>query len=477
MDKIVKYDVVIIGSGPNGLAAGIDLVQKGLQVLIVEAAATVGGGTRTAELTLPGFHHDVCSAVHPMGFASPFLKKLPLEKFGLEWIFPEASVAHPLDNEQAVLLTKSIEETAANLGVDSKKFKKLISPFAERAEDLLDDALGPLSFPKYPALLLRFGLKAFQPASFYASHTFKGERAKALFAGCAAHSILPFDKFFTTAMGLIFLTTAHIDNWPVAKGGSQNIANALAAYFKSLGGEIILNKKIENFQQLPKAEKYIFDTDPVQLAKIAAEHLPNSYKRKLQKFHYGPGVFKVDYALDGPIPWKDPRCLKASTVHVGGTIEEIMASEKTVWNGNHSENPFVLACQQSLFDKSRAPEGKHTGWAYCHVPFGSDKDMSEVIRKQIERFAPGFRDIILAERSMNARDFYRYNPNYLGGTITGGATDITQLFSRPVSLFDPYATPNPDIFIGSASTPPGGGVHGMCGYYAAERVLKSLGKG
>lgn len=475
LNKIVEYDVVVIGSGPNGLSAGIALTQKGLKVLIVEAADSIGGGTRTAELTLPGFHHDICSAVHPMGFSSPYYKELPLEEYGLEWIFPEASVAHPLDDEDAVLLYKSIDKTADNLEIDSRNYKQLISPFAERAEDLLADSLKPLGWPKNPWLFLRFGVQALQPASFYARNTFKGKRAKALFAGCAAHSMLPFDKFFTTAIGLVFLITANIQNWPIAKGGSQNIASALTSYFKSLGGEIMLSTKIDHFHQLPNAKKYVFDTDPIQLANIAKDQLSNSYKKKLNNFNYGPGVFKIDYALDGPVPWKNSNCLKASTVHLGGTIEEIMASEKEVWDGKHNQKPFVLVSQQSLFDPSRAPAGKHTGWAYCHVPYGSDKDMTQYIEEQIERFAPGFRDIILAKKSMNASDLYTYNPNYLGGAITGGAADISQLFSRPVSLFDPYATPNPNIFICSASTPPGGGVHGMCGFYAAKRVLRSLG--
>ncbi|HLS30134.1 MAG TPA: NAD(P)/FAD-dependent oxidoreductase [Flavobacteriaceae bacterium] len=468
------YDSVIIGSGPNGLSAGIALAQKGLNVLIIEAASSVGGGTRTAELTLPGFHHDVCSAVHPMAYASPFLKELPLEEYGLEWIFPEASAAHPLDDEKAVLLYKSIDETARNLGVDSKKYKKTMTPFADKAEELLADSLKPLGWPKNPGIFLRFGLQAFQPAAYYANHIFKGERAKALFAGCAAHSILPFNKFFSTAIGLMLITTGHIENWPIAKGGSENIAIAMSSYFKSLGGEIKVSTKIDDFLKLPEAKKYIFDTDPRQLANIAGKNLSNPYKNKLYKFRYGPGVFKIDYALNEPIPWKDPRCLKASTVHVGGSIDEIKASEKTIWKGKHSKKPFVLVGQQSLFDESRAPSGKHTGWAYCHVPHGSQKDMTPYIENQIERFAPGFKDIILAKHTMNTTDLHAYNPNYLGGAITGGSSDIFQLFSRPVNLFNPYATSNPNIYICSASTPPGGGVHGMCGYHAAKSVLNSL---
>ncbi len=469
-----EYDIVIVGSGPNGLSAGIVLAEKGLKVLIMEGADTIGGGTRTAELTLAGFHHDVCSAVHPLGYSSPYLKTLPLEKFGLEWLIPEASVAHPLDNQGAVVLSKSIDETAQALGIDAGNYKRMITPFTAKAENLLADTLGPLRFPKDTSLMMKFGVKAFQPASFYAKHAFKGERAKSLFAGCAAHSVLPFDKFFTTAIGLLFLVTAHVENWPVPKGGSHNIARSLAGYFKSLGGEFMLSSKINDYRQLPEAKKYIFDTDTVQLATIAKDKLPQSYLKRLKKYRFGPGVFKIDYALDAPIPWRDPQCLKASTVHIGGSLRDIAKSEKEAWEGRHSEKPFVILCQQSLFDKTRAPEGKHTAWAYCHVPSGSNVDMRLRIENQIERFAPGFHDIILARHTMTTTELYRYNPNYVGGAISGGATDIFQLFARPVARFDPYSTPNPDVFICSASSPPGGGVHGMCGFYAAKSVLKSL---
>ncbi|UXP31820.1 NAD(P)/FAD-dependent oxidoreductase [Reichenbachiella agarivorans] len=469
-----QYDVVIVGSGPNGLSAGIVLAAKGLQVLIIEGAETVGGGTRTSELTLPGYYHDVCSAVHPMGYLSPYFKTLPLEEFGLEWIIPKASAAHPLDNQEAVLLSKSISETAHNLGIDAEKYQKIVTPFVDQAEDLLSDSLKPLGIPSNPLLLMQFGLKALQPATFYSKHAFEGERAKALFAGCAAHSVLPFDKFFTTAIGLMFLVTGHVENWAIPKGGSQNIANALAAYFKSLGGELKPSTKITDYKQLPDAKKYMFDTDPIQLAHIAKDQLPPSYQARLNKYQFGPGVFKIDYALDAPIPWKDPRCLDASTVHVGGTFAEVAASEKDAWEGRECQRPFVMLSQQSQFDTSRAPEGKHTGWAYCHVPNGSNKDMTQAIESQIERFAPGFKDTILAKRTMTTQDFYQYNPNYLGGAITGGAADIFQLFTRPVARIDPYSTPNPDIYICSASSPPGGGVHGMCGYHAAQSVLKSL---
>ncbi len=468
------YDAVIVGSGPNGLSAGIFLAQKGLKVLILEAVETVGGGTRTAELTLPGFHHDVCSAVHPMGVLSPYFQTLNLEQYGLEWIYPDASVAHPLDDEEAVILSKSVEETAANLGIDEKAYKKLIQPIANHVDWLLEDSLKPLGIPKHPLFLAKFGMKAALPATTFANFFFKGKRAKALFAGCAGHSVLPFDKFFTAALGLVFAACAHEVNWPFAKGGSQAIADALLKCFQAAGGEIQFLTKVTDFKQLPKAKTYLFDTDPLQLANIAGNELPQSYVKRLKKYNYGMGTFKVDYALSEPIPWKDKRCLKASTVHLGGTIEEIVLSEKAAWKGQYCEKPYVLLAQQSQYDDTRSPNRQHTGWAYCHVPFGSERDMSVEIENQIERFAPGFKDTILAKSSMSPKAFYRYNLNYLGGAVTGGAADITQLFTRPIARWNPYSTPNPNIFICSASTPPGGGVHGMCGYWAAKSAFERM---
>lgn len=468
------YNAIIIGSGPNGLSAGIELLNRGHSVLIVEAGDTVGGGMRTKELTLPNFHHDICSAVHPMGYLSPVFRKLELEKYGLEWIFPTASVAHPLDDEPAVLLSKSVAETAANLGVDQRAYESLMRPFVKgnNSEKLFADLLKPLGIPQHPFLMTRFGIKALLPATTLARFLFKGTRAKALFAGCTGHSVLPFDKLFTSALGLVFLLSAHNVDWPIAKGGSQAIADALAKLFQAKGGEIQLNTRVENLQQLPPAQRYFFDTDPLQMAKIAATELPHSYIKRLQKFHFGPGVFKIDYALNASIPWKDSNCLKASTVHLGGTFAAIAQSEKDAWEGKHSDKPYVLLTQQSQFDPTRAPAGQHTCWAYCHVPFGSTKDMSNIIENQIERFAPGFKDTIIAKSSMNTAAFERYNPNYIGGAVTGGAADITQLFTRPVARYNPYSTPNPKIYICSAATPPGGGVHGLCGYYAVDGMKK-----
>lgn len=469
-----KYDIVIIGSGPNGLSAGTYLAQKGLKVLILEASARAGGGMRTSPLTLDGFQHDVCSAVHPMGALSPFFITLDLQRHGLEWIYPKASVAHPLDNEDAVILSRSVDETAQGLGVDAKKYKHIIQPLADHMDWLMEDSFKPLGIPNHPLFLARFGMKAVLPAMTFANSNFKEKRARALFAGCAAHSILPFDKYFTTAIGLVFLASGHVVNWPVAKGGSESIAKALLSLYSSSGGEIKYNVPVTEFKQLPEAKAYLFDTDPFQVAEIAKNELPASYVSRLKKYKVGPGVFKMDYALSGPIPWTDPRCLEASTVHLGGTIEEIAKGEKECWENKHSEKPYVLLSQQSQFDGSRSPVGQHTCWAYCHVPYGSEKNMGEIIENQIERFAPGFKKLILAKHSMNTKALHAYNLNYVGGGVTGGAADITQLFTRPVARMDPYSTPNSKIFICSASTPPGGGVHGMNGYHAAKSVLKKL---
>ncbi|TGK05898.1 NAD(P)/FAD-dependent oxidoreductase [Leptospira selangorensis] len=471
-----EYDICIIGSGPNGLAAASVLAGSGLSVLILEASDTIGGGLRTKELTLPGFHHDVCSAAHPMGILSPYLKTLPLGKHGLKWIEPEASVAHPLDGESAVLLKLSLEETAENLGVDKKSYIKLISPFLKNPEGLLSDALAPLGIPKHPFLLARFGLLGLQPAKSLANFWFKEERAKALFAGCAGHAIFPLEKFLSGALGLLFSLTGHVRSWPVVEGGSAMIAKSLESYLKGLGVKIQTNYKVSSLTQLPKTKAILFDTSPDQLGSVAGNTLSSSYISRISSYKYGPGVFKMDWALDGPIPWKDPNCLKASTVHVGGKLSEIAKAESEVWSGKHPDRPYMLVVQQSQFDPTRAPKGKHTGYAYCHVPSGSTKDMTEILENQIERFAPGFKDRILARHSMNTKDFYSYNLNYVGGAITGGAADLPQAFFRPIARMNPYTTPNPHIYICSASTPPGGGVHGMCGYYAAKTVLKKIHK-
>lgn len=463
-------DAVVIGAGPNGLAAAVRLAESGVSVHVIEAAHTIGGGTRTAELTLDGYHHDVCSSVHPMGVVSPYFKALPLEKHGLKFIYPEASVAHPLDNGQAALLLPDVGATADRLGIDSPRYRKLIEPFLNSADALFADALHPTGFPKHPLLMARFGLKAIRSAEALWG-CFKTDGARALIAGCAAHSILPLDKPITAAVALIFLLTSHIKAWPIAAGGSQAITNALASYFKSLGGTIETGRRVAAPKDLPNARAYIFDTSPNLLVNGFADVLPQGYVKRLNKFRYGPGVFKVDYALSGSIPWKNSDCLKASTVHLGGTCEEIAQSEAEIWEGKDPQKPFVLLTQQSEFDSTRAPKGKHTLWAYCHVPNGSRADMSATIENQIERFAPGFKKTILKRHSMHTADFESYNANYVGGAITGGVADLWQFVTRPVARLNPYTTPNPKIFLCSASTPPGGGVHGMCGYHAANVVL------
>jgi phytoene dehydrogenase-like protein len=476
-----ELDAVVIGSGPNGLAAAIELARSGASVRVLEAEDEIGGGTRSAALTLPGFVHDVCSAVHPMGILSPFFRRLPLEEHGLSWIRPAASVAHPLPDGDAVLLYRSLERTAAGLGRDGPAYTRLIGPLLGSSDEsghaLLADVLAPLRIPDHPIQMLRFGLRALFSANRLARLCFREERARALLAGCAAHSVLPLSQPLTAALGVLFAVTGHLEDWPVAKGGSRAISQALGSYLTSLGGRIETGRRITRLDELPESRVVLFDTSPDQLSSIVGEALPPGYRRRLGRYRYGPGVFKLDWALDGPIPWRDPACLEASTVHVGGTLEEICASERDMYHGRHSDRPYLIVCQQSQIDPSRAPQGQHTGYAYCHVPHGSEVDRTEAIESQIERFAPGFRDRILARHAMSAADFERYNPNYRGGAITGGVADAFQLFNRPVTRLDPYSTPNPRLFICSAATPPGGGVHGQCGYWAARSALRRLDRG
>lgn len=466
-----KYDAVIVGSGPNGLSAAIRLAQEGLSVKIFEAADTIGGGMRTRELIRPGFFHDICSAIHPMAASSPFFKKLPLGRFGLEWIHPELLLAHPLDQEPSAFLSRDLSHTAFHLNEDEKNYKSVVSPLVKHWDALTNDFLGPLRFPSNPFRLASFGMKGLQPATFF-RRKFKTERAQALFAGLAAHSILSLNAAATTAIGLVFCGAAHTGGWPLPRGGSQSLAGALAGYLTSLGGEIETGRKISHLSDLPPARSILFDLTPLQVLEIAGDKFPRSYSGKLRQFRYGSGVFKIDYILKEPVPWKDAACQKAGTVHLGGTFDEIARSEKIMDKGGHPDSPFVLAAQQSLFDETRTPGSGHTLWAYCHVPNGSTKDMTIPIENQIERFAPGFRDVIDQKITMNTEQFHRYNANYIGGDINGGRQDIWQLFSRPLHFVQPYGTPAEGIYFCSSSTPPGGGVHGMCGFHAANLALK-----
>lgn len=470
------YDAIIIGSGPNGLAAGITLAREGLRVLILEARDTPGGGMRTAELTLPGFLHDVCSAVHPMAMLSPFLRSLPLAKFGLEWVHPDILLAHPLDGGRAAAMWRSVEETAAHLpDGDGARWQSLMGPLVPGASGLFGDLLGPLPLlPKHPFNLVRFGLSAMRSAVGLASGKFRSQEAQALFAGNAAHSFLPLENCFTAAVGMALGLAGHAGGWPVARGGSGEITRALSRYFEALGGEIHCGVGVKDVRDLPSASAILFDTGPRAAARIAEPWLPQRYRRRLERYRYGPGIFKMDYALSGPVPWTNPLCAQAGTVHLGGTLAEIAAAERATWQGNGSGNPFILVSQQSICDPSRAPVGQHTLWAYAHVPSGSRSDFSDIITSQIERFAPGFRDVILATHAMNPGAVETYNANNIGGDVIGGVMDLTQLFTRPVARWNPYTTPHSKIFHCSSSTPPGAGVHGMCGYHAARTVLRKV---
>lgn len=472
-----SYDAVVVGSGPNGLTAGITLAQEGWSVLVLEARETVGGGVRNKELTLPGFSHDVCSAIYPLSVASPFIRSLPLEEHGLEWINPQAPVAHPLDDGSAVLLERSLEATAESLGADGNNYRKLIEPFTEDWGDLVEDILGPLPLPpKHPLLLARFTRHALASATGISKRWFNGERARAAFAGNAAHSILPLEAPGTAAAGILMSVLAHTVGWPIVRGGAQNLANAMCSYFQSLGGEVVTDFRVESLKQLPKTKAALFDVTPRQLIQITGDRLPGSYQRRLERYRYGTGVFKIDYALEGPVPWRASECSKAATVHLGGSMEEITAAESAIWRGEHSEKPFVLFVQQTPFDPSRAPKDKHTAWAYCHVPHASTKDMTAQIEAQIERFAPGFGELVLARHKHNTQDMQAYNANYIGGDILGGVQDLRQMYFRPVISRNPYATPLKNVYLCSSSTPPGGGVHGMCGFHAAQAALRDLDK-
>jgi phytoene dehydrogenase-like protein len=455
---------VVIGSGPNGLTAALTLARAGYAVTLYEQSERIGGGARSAELTLPGFIHDICSAIHPLAVSSPAFRQFPLD---IDWVHPDAPLAHPLDDGSAVMLERSLDATCEGLGEDGAAWRKLMQPLAEDWSSLQEDVLAPVRMFSHPWQMARFGWNALRSAESLVRHWFRGRRARALFAGLAGHSLLALNVRPSAAFGLVLGVTGHTVGWPFPRGGAQKITDALAGCLRSLGGEIRSGSPVHS---IPEARIVMCDVTPRQFLALASERLPAGYRRKLERYRYGPGAFKLDWALDGPIPWTAKECGRAGTLHLGGTFEEIALSERAAWTGGSVKRPYVLLAQHSLFDASRAPAGKHTAWAYCHVPNGSTVDMTEQVEAQVERFAPGFRKLILARSVMPPAALESRNPNLVGGDINGGASHMPQLMLRPSMTF--YRTPLNGVFLCSASTPPGGGVHGMCGYNAALAALK-----
>jgi phytoene dehydrogenase-like protein len=462
-----------VGSGPNGLAAAIRLAQAQLRVLVLEAGPVVGGGVRSGELTLPGFVHDICSAIHPLGLGSPFFRSLPLAEYGLDWVQPTLPLAHPLDDGSCSALHRTLAETCNGLGADGPAYDRLMRPLVDRWQELADEFLQPmLHWPRHPILLAQFGLHGLPSASWIARTSFHHEPARALFAGLAAHSFLALNQLGSAAFALVLGLFGHAVGWPMPRGGSGMLSHALAQHFERIGGEIILNTPVGKLSDAPGAPITLLDVTPRQFLRIGGDRIPKIYRAKLEAYRYGPGVFKIDYALNAAIPWRSEECCRAGTIHLGGTFDEVARAEAEVAAGSHPANPFVLLAQPTLFDPSRAPEGKHIAWAYTHVPNGSMVDMTSQVERQIERFAPGFGGRILARHTTNCAELEKRNPNLVGGDINGGAADLLQLVARPTFSSCPYRTPVRGVYLCSASTPPGGGVHGMCGFHAANAALR-----
>ncbi len=472
-----SYDAVVVGAGPNGLTAAVVLATAGLSVLVLEGQNTIGGSSRTSSLTLPGFRHDVCSAIHPMGVVSPVFSRLPLAGHGLSWVAAPVPLVHALDGGRAVTLYRDLGDTAAELGAsDGATWTRMLGPFAARHDVFFREILKPIRLPRHPLFMARFGRLALQSSDALV-RSFRHEEARALFGGCAAHSCLSLDAAASASFGLALAVAAHAVDWPCARGGSQAIPDALAAHARTLGCDFVVDNPVRSLDDLPRARAVLFDLTPRQLERVAGPRLSAAYRRRLRRFRYGPGAFKIDYALSEPMPWRAAACRRAATVHVGGTYAEVAASEHATTRGRIAEQPFVLVAQQSVFDDSRAPAGRHTGWAYCHVPHGCDVDVTDRIEAQIERFAPGFRDTVLHRHVMSPAAMEAHNPNLVGGDIGGGANTLLQFLLRPFPQRDPYRTSNPKLYMCSSSTPPGGGVHGMCGYWAARSALRaSFGK-
>ena len=465
-------EAIVVGAGPNGLAAAVTLARAGCRVTVLEAAPTPGGGTRTAELTLPGYRHDVCAAVLPLVAGSPFFRGLALDRHGLALLHPAVPLSHPLDDGTAVVLSRSLADTVAGLGQDGAAYGGLLAPLIESWQPLMQTLLGPPRLPRAPRVALRFGLAALRSATGLARARFRQAPARALFAGLAAHSALSLDQAASAAYGLVLAVLGHACGWPVARGGTGSLTDALVAILGELGARIVTGQRVTALGALPEADAILLDVTPRQALELAGAAFPACYRRRLERYRYGPGAFKVDWALDAPIPWRAAACRGAGTVHLGGTLEDVAAAEAAVAAGRDPAEPFVLLAQPTVVDPTRAPAGRHTAWAYCHVPLGSRTDMTDAIERQVERFAPGFRQRILARHTMGPAALQRYNDNYRGGDILGGTQDLLQILARPVLALDPYATPVPGVSLCSSSTPPGAGVHGMCGVHAARRALR-----